>query len=117
MALLINEIDNHITRFHKRFPAEKHVRSIASRCKNSYNIAIFACCQEKQRKEYYSFPANARQEDEADATPNTVLRSPIKAFLKKRIAKAKKEMQPESSEDEETAFISPTKGSYVADTD
>ena len=47
-CLLVNEYSNN---FYYRYQAENLIRML-SRNKNSYHVALFACCREKQKAKY-----------------------------------------------------------------
>ena len=59
--MLINQYDEE-TRFYKRFEAEKHVRQVAEKYPNSYNIALFACYRQLEKTPEKGYEAQSSAE-------------------------------------------------------
>ena len=115
MALLVNERDD-LTEFYKRFRAEKRIKELAAYCKNTYNISIYACVQEKERPEYIHFPPNVKKEEHKSPEPTSPLK--MREMFKRKTAKTVMLANKlDSSDDDEAAIVSKANGSDVAATD
>ena len=62
-----------------------HLRNLASRCKNTYNIVFFALRNDKRRSEFYSFTPNVAQKvvDETSEPSTLAKGNSMMAYLKR----------------------------------